>query len=142
MPAYNLELFGGRLHGDHAFALLWGAFPVLTGYFAQAETLAPAAFAAPARRTRSRSPSGGCRTRRAASAGRATAVEGRIVWRDGREEPLDTARLLAPHEAALRALAAGPCTVSLALLLTHWPRSRVTDRLRERCSRAETEAMA
>src|SRR5437879_1240375 len=31
--AYNLELLGGRLHGDFWFALSWGAFPVLTAYF-------------------------------------------------------------------------------------------------------------
>src|SRR5450759_3898898 len=33
--AYNLELLGGRLHGDFWFALSWGAFPLLTAYFAQ-----------------------------------------------------------------------------------------------------------
>lgn len=33
--AYNLELLGGHLHGDFWFALSWGAFPVLTAYFAQ-----------------------------------------------------------------------------------------------------------
>ncbi len=48
VPVYNLELFGGRLHTDATFALLWGAFPVLTGYFAQAGELAPAAIAAAA----------------------------------------------------------------------------------------------
>ena len=36
---YNLELFGGRLHNDVIFAAAWGAFPVLTAYYAQAETL-------------------------------------------------------------------------------------------------------
>jgi hypothetical protein len=35
--AYNLELFGGRLHNDLWFALSWGAFPLLTGYFVVAE---------------------------------------------------------------------------------------------------------
>ena len=34
VPAYNLELFGGRFHSDIWFALAWGAFPALTGYFA------------------------------------------------------------------------------------------------------------
>jgi hypothetical protein len=48
--AYNLELFGGRFHTDVWFALAWGAFPVLTGYFASAgrlrtEAVAAAAFA-------------------------------------------------------------------------------------------------
>ena len=32
--AYNVELFGGRLHTDLWFALAWGAFPVLTAFFA------------------------------------------------------------------------------------------------------------
>ena len=32
--AYNLELFGGRFHGDPWFSLAWGAFPVLATYFA------------------------------------------------------------------------------------------------------------
>jgi hypothetical protein len=36
LPAYNLELAGGRLHGDWWFALGWGAFPAFTGYFANA----------------------------------------------------------------------------------------------------------
>ena len=37
--AYNLELFGGRFHGDVWFAITWGGFPVVTGYFAMAERL-------------------------------------------------------------------------------------------------------
>jgi hypothetical protein len=117
VPAYNLELFGGRLHGDHFFAILWGAFPVLTGYFAQAETLAPAAFAGAAAayafslaQRRLSNEARGIRRR-------ATAVEGRIAWSDGSEEVLDTTRLLAPHEAALRALAAGHVLVAVALVL-------------------------
>src|SRR5207237_8794446 len=44
--AYNLELLGGRLHGDFWFALSWGAFPVLTAYFAQTGGLSFAAIAA------------------------------------------------------------------------------------------------
>src|SRR4029077_3250734 len=44
--AYNLELLGGRLHGDFWFALSWGAFPVLTAYFAQAGALSVGAVAA------------------------------------------------------------------------------------------------
>jgi hypothetical protein len=48
--AYNLELFGGRLHTPFWFAAAWGAFPALTAYFASAhrlrgEALAAAAFA-------------------------------------------------------------------------------------------------
>jgi hypothetical protein len=37
--AYNLELFGGRLHNGLWFALGWGAFPLLATYFAAASTL-------------------------------------------------------------------------------------------------------
>ena len=31
--AYNLELFGGRFHTDFWFAVAWGAFPALTGFW-------------------------------------------------------------------------------------------------------------
>ena len=34
--AYNLELLGGRFHTNFWFALAWGAFPMLTGYWANA----------------------------------------------------------------------------------------------------------
>jgi hypothetical protein len=36
VPAYNLEL---AFHTYSGFALLWGAFPALTGYFVEAQTL-------------------------------------------------------------------------------------------------------
>lgn len=39
VPAYNLEWFGGVLHNEWGLALSWAAFPVLTAYFAQANTL-------------------------------------------------------------------------------------------------------
>src|SRR5262249_27793105 len=31
--AYNLELLGGRFHSDAWFALAWGGFPALTGFW-------------------------------------------------------------------------------------------------------------
>ncbi len=34
--AYNLELFGGRFHGDWWLAIAWGATPVLAAYVAAA----------------------------------------------------------------------------------------------------------
>ena len=43
--AYNLELAGGAFHTDLWFALAWGAFPLLTGYFASARRLDWAAVA-------------------------------------------------------------------------------------------------
>jgi hypothetical protein len=42
VPAYNLELFGGRLHNDDWFALAWGAFPAFTGYFVMDLAVRPA----------------------------------------------------------------------------------------------------
>src|SRR5262249_51807305 len=41
--AYNAELFGGYIHTDLGFAASWGAFPLLTGYVAQAGSLGIAA---------------------------------------------------------------------------------------------------
>ncbi len=46
--AYNLELFGGAFHSDIWFGLAWGAFPVLTAYFASAERVRGAVVAAAA----------------------------------------------------------------------------------------------
>jgi hypothetical protein len=45
VPAYNLELFGGMLHNDWGFALAWGAFPAITGWFVEAQTFRLEAFA-------------------------------------------------------------------------------------------------
>jgi hypothetical protein len=45
VPLYNLEL---ALHTDWGFALMWGAFPALTGYFVEAQALRVEAFAAAA----------------------------------------------------------------------------------------------
>jgi hypothetical protein len=42
VPAYNLELVGGRFHSNLWFALAWGGFPAFTGYFAQTLTIRPA----------------------------------------------------------------------------------------------------
>ncbi len=45
VPAYNLEL---AFHTDWGLAFTWGAFPVLTGYFVEAQTLRIEAIAAAA----------------------------------------------------------------------------------------------
>jgi len=42
VPAYNLELAGGRFHTERWFALAWGGFPAFTGYFANALAVRPA----------------------------------------------------------------------------------------------------
>src|SRR4029077_15806514 len=100
--AYNLELLHGRMHGDFWFALSWGAFPVLTAYFAQAGSVSAGAIAGaagayalsygqrvlstPARLLRRRSRS----------------VSGTVVLDDGSQVALDQEALLKPLEAGLR----------------------------------------
>jgi hypothetical protein len=115
VPVYNLELLGGRIHTDLGFALAWGAFPVLTAYLAQAETIRPAALLAAAWATAL-----SLAQRRLSTVARwvrrdVAAVEGRVVLRDGSEHPLDPAALGAAPEAALRLLAVATVLVAAAL---------------------------
>lgn len=113
---YNLELFGGRLHNNVTFAAAWGAFPVLTAYYAQAETLRLPALAAAAGgywlSAAQRALSTPARTLRR----RVGSVGGTITSRDGRVEPLSRAALLAPLEAALRAMTWGLVALATALV--------------------------
>lgn len=101
---YNLELCGGRLHNAAGFAAGWGAFPLVTGYFAQhlrlGPAVLPAAAGAFALSWAQRSLSTPARTLRR----RALAVQGRVELSDGGTCPLEVATLLAPLESALRAL--------------------------------------
>jgi hypothetical protein len=113
--AYNLELMRGKLHGDFWFALSWGAFPVLTAYFAQTGRLSIAALAAavagyalsyaqrmlstPARLLRRRSRS----------------VTGELILADGSQLELDRPTLLRPLERALAASSWGIVLLSLGL---------------------------
>jgi hypothetical protein len=102
--AYNLELFGGRLHTDVGFALSWGAFPVLTGYVAQADRLGVAAVVGAAAAfglaLAQRSLSTPARLLRR----RARQVDGTVTLDTGEVRPLDGSVLLAPLERTLRAL--------------------------------------
>ncbi len=109
--AYDLELVGGRLHNDATFAAAWGAFPVLTAYFAQAGTIGVAAVAASvgafALSGAQRHLSAPARTLRR----HVTVVEGRLVMDDGSTRALTTELLIGPLEAALKAL----CWTTVAL---------------------------
>lgn len=116
---YNLELLGGVLHNGPGFAAGWGAFPVLTGYFAQTGRLSPgslltatAAFglslvqhtlSAPARRLRRR----------------ALRVGGSISWPDGSEQRIDRDTLLAPLETSLRMLSWTVVMLAAGLAMSH-----------------------
>jgi len=116
VAAYNLELFGGRFHTDAAFAAAWGAFPVLTAYVAQAETLrAPALLAAVAAYAVSRaqrSLSSSVRFVRR----RTTSVDVALGLQDGGERTGHEELLLGPPEAALRALSWGLPLLAAALV--------------------------
>jgi hypothetical protein len=111
LPAYNLELLGGRLHGDLWFALGWGAFPALTGYFVNAERIAPAGVLVAAgclvmsvAQRRLSSPARELRRR-------TRSVEGEQTLADGSVRELSRAVLLGPLDGALAAM-------SLAIVLT------------------------
>ena len=102
--AYNLELFGGRLHTDVGFALSWGAFPVVTAYVAQAAQVSGAALlgaaAAFALSYAQRSLSTPARLLRR----RVQRAEGTLTLNDGELRPINAETLLQPLERALRAL--------------------------------------
>jgi hypothetical protein len=117
VPVYNLELFGGAIHNTPGFALSWGAFPLLTGYFACAGTitwvaLLAASYAAlttyvqrvlstPVRHLRRR----------------VVAVTGTAELRDGRSEPITPELLYATQEKSLQLLAAANVCLAGALLI-------------------------
>ena len=103
--AYNLELFGGALHTDDWFAGAWGAFPVLTAYFASAERIRAEAVAAAAFAFL------------VSLAQRRLSTEARRVRRAGGELPADAELLLRAPETALRLLSAALPALAGALLL-------------------------
>jgi hypothetical protein len=102
--AYDLELFGGRFHGQWTFALGWGAFPALVGFWVCALrfeasgllvaaactllSLAQRRLSIPVRELRRRT----------------VALDGEQRLADGRVVELTAARLLAPLEGTLRVL--------------------------------------
>jgi hypothetical protein len=116
--AYNLELLGGRLHGDVWFALSWGSFPVLTAYFAQTGKLSVGALlvaaAAYALSFGQRALSTPARLVRR----RARSVSGTMTLGDGSEIDIDEDTLLRPLEVALRAFSWGAVLLGLGLVLS------------------------
>ena len=114
--AYNLELFGGRLHNDVTFAAAWGAFPVLTAYYAQASTIrVPAVAAAVAAYGLSRAQRALSRPARDLRR-RITSVDGTITYDDGRPVPLSTTALLEPLETALTRMTYAMAALAAALV--------------------------
>lgn len=116
VPAYNLALFGGRIHTDLGFALAWGAFPVLTAFVAQAgsmrvEAVLAAAWATLLSLAQRRLSHVVRRLRR-----RTVAVAGAIEHDDGTLEPLTRESLIDAPETALRLLTAATVLVASALV--------------------------
>lgn len=105
VPAYNLELFGGRFHSDLWFALAWGAFPVVTASVACAGKLMEATVVAAACATllslaQRRLSTPVRRARR-----EVVAIHGEAELANGAREPLTREKLVEAPEAALRLLA-------------------------------------
>ena len=120
VPAYNLELFGGRFHSDMWFAFAWGAFPALVGYWANAERLDVEAFlvaaACLAISLAQRKLSNQARALRR----HARMASGRIEFADGRAEAVTIPYLLAVPEVTLRLMG-----VSVVLLALAWLMARL-----------------
>jgi hypothetical protein len=115
--AYNLELFGGRFHGDAWFALAWGAFPLLAAYLVTAERLTLEAglaglFAALLSLAQRRLSTQVRTVRR-----RVTQVSGSLRLADGTEQPLRAEALTKAPEDALRALTAAVTALAAALVV-------------------------
>jgi hypothetical protein len=115
-PAYNLEWFGGRFHSDIWFALAWGSFPLLTGYFVSAEQLGPAAalgaVMAFSLSLAQRTLSGRVRALRR----RTRSVEGHVLYNDGTLDDIDASWAIAPDERALLLISLATVVGSLAAL--------------------------
>jgi hypothetical protein len=115
VAGYNLELWG--LHNPLVFALGWGAFPVLTGFFAQDFTLGVSAIVAAVAAfflsLGQRALSAPARTLRR----RAAAVHGRVELQDGTVIGIDRTALLTPLETALRYVAAGLTCVAVGMVV-------------------------
>jgi hypothetical protein len=115
--AYNLELFDGTFHGGLWFPAAWGAFPVLTAYFASARTLHGAAFAAAGYAFASSWAQRRLSTPVRLVLRRVVAVEGAIQLDDGTTSPIDADTLASTAELALKALVAATVLIAVALLL-------------------------
>lgn len=114
--AYNLELLGGRVHGDFWFALSWGAFPLLTAYFAQTGSISIGACAAAAGAFALSYGQRALSTPARALRRKTRSVTGEVNLSDGSQVLLDEATLLRPLEQALRAFSWGVVALALGLM--------------------------
>ena len=117
VPVYNLELFGGAIHNGAGFALAWGAFPLLTGYFACAGTITWAALLAAAYAALTSYAQRVLSTPVRHARRRIASVGGTVELRDGGREPVTRESLTAAPERALQVLAAANVALAAALLV-------------------------
>lgn len=115
--AYNLELLGGRLHGDTQFALAWGAFPVATGAFAAAETITWATAGAAAFAFLTALAQRHLSTQVRDVRRRVVSVTGTLERRGGTVETVTRTTLVAAPERALAVLAASHVALAVALVM-------------------------
>jgi hypothetical protein len=115
--AYNLELFGGRVHSDAWFALAWGAFPAFTGFWVNALELTlpgvavtAACYVLSVAQRRLSTPVRELRRR-------TVSVTGTQELRDGRQVTLSPARLAAPLDGALSALSFAMVLLAVSLVV-------------------------
>lgn len=116
VPAYNLELVGGRFHSDLWFAVAWGAFPVVTGAVASSGTLrlpavAAAAWAAVLSLAQRRLSTSVRHVRR-----NVVAVDGELRLSDGTQERVTREMLIEAPEVALRLLTLATLLVAATLV--------------------------
>lgn len=112
---YNLEMFGGRLHTDWAFAVSWGGFPALVGYVVQSRSVTPSALAIAGGATGISIAQRALSTQARLLRRRVTAVTGFLVL-DGKRRDLDRLFLLRPVEVALSALSWSITILALGLV--------------------------
>jgi hypothetical protein len=117
VAGYNLEIFGGRLHTDVGFALAWGAFPLLTGYFAQAERLDAVALVTAAAAFGTSYAQRALSTPARLLRRRVDHVDGTLRLADGSTIEIDRPLLLRPLERALRSLSWSMVALAAALVL-------------------------
>jgi hypothetical protein len=117
VPAYNLELFGGAIHNNLGFALAWGAFPLLTGYFACAGAITWVALLAAGYAALTSYVQRVLSTPVRHMRRRVVAVSGTAELRDGTREPITAELLYETQERSLKLLAAANVCLAGTLLV-------------------------
>lgn len=114
--AYNLELFGGRFHSNFWFALSWGAFPFLTGYWVSALDINAAAVLVAASCFGLSLAQRVLSTQVRSIRRRAVRVSGVVEFAGGKTMTLDKAVFLSSPERSLKLLSAAVVLLAIGLL--------------------------